>query len=102
MVKVEEAAGLRIDAIYRYTRSRWGDAQADIYVRGLFDAFDRIAAGTLASRPVPAELGVAGYSARYRHHVIYWRRLDDGEVGIVTVLHERMHQIDRFRDDFGL
>jgi toxin ParE1/3/4 len=25
--------------------------------------------------------------------------LDDGEVGVVTVLHERMHQIDRFRED---
>ncbi|OZB69899.1 MAG: plasmid stabilization protein, partial [Thiomonas sp. 14-64-326] len=23
-------------------------------------------------------------------------------IGIVTLLHERMHQIDRFRDDFGL
>ena len=27
--------------------------------------------------------------------------LADGDVGIVTVLHERMHQMERFRDDFG-
>jgi toxin ParE1/3/4 len=25
-----------------------------------------------------------------------------GDVGIVTILHERMHQIDRLREDFGL
>lgn len=24
-----------------------------------------------------------------------------GDIGIVTVLHERMHQMDRFREDFG-
>jgi len=30
----------------------------------------------------------------------YWRRLSNGDVGIVTILHERMHQIDRLRDDF--
>ena len=23
-------------------------------------------------------------------------------IGIVTILHQRMHQIERFRDDFGL
>ena len=30
----------------------------------------------------------------------YWRRLSNGDVGIVMILHERMHQIDRLRDDF--
>jgi hypothetical protein len=28
--------------------------------------------------------------------------LGNGDIGIVTILHERMHQIDRFREDFGL
>ena len=32
----------------------------------------------------------------------YWRYLSNGDIGIVTILHERMHQIDRFREDFGL
>jgi hypothetical protein len=27
--------------------------------------------------------------------------LADRDVGIVTVLHQRMHQIERFRDDFS-
>lgn len=30
---------------------------------------------------------------------VYWRRLSNGDVGIVTILHERMHQMDRFRED---
>ena len=100
-VRVQQAASLRIDEIYRYSRSRWGPTQADAYITGLFEAFDRIAAGGVASRPIPAELGVDGYVFRYEKHLVYWKTLDNGDIGIVTVLHERMHQIDRFREDFG-
>ena len=98
-IRVQEAAAVRIDEIYRYTRERWDEAQADEYVTGLFDAFEGIEAGTVASRPVPAEFGVDGYVFRCKMHFVYWKRLGDGAVGIVTVLHERMHQIDRFLED---
>ena len=98
-VRVQEAAALRIDEIYRYSRERWGEAQADAYVTGLFEAFEGIATGAVAPRPVPAELGVDGYVFRYRRHFVYWKTLSDGGIGIVTVLHERMHQIGRFLED---
>lgn len=100
-MRVQDAAALRLEQIYRYGRDRWGEAQAERYLTGMFAAFDGIAAGTVPSRPIPAEFGVSGYFAGYHRHFIYWRRLENGDVGIVTVLHERMHQIDRFRDDFG-
>jgi hypothetical protein len=38
---------------------------------------------------------------RYQRHFVYWRTLSNGDIGIVTILHERMHQIDRFRDEFA-
>lgn len=97
--RVQLAAGRRIDDIYSYTREQWGEAQADRYIRGLFARFDDIAARRFPWRVVPSELEVDGFYCRYEHHFIYWRLLSDGAVGIVTVLHERMHQIDRFRDD---
>lgn len=100
-VRVQQAASHRLDDIYRYTRDRWGEAQADRYVGGLFDAFARIETHGVTSRPVPAELGVDGYVFRYERHLVYWRRLSNGDIGIVTILHERMHQIERFREDFG-
>ena len=100
--RVQEAASYRIDEIYRYTRARWGEAQADRYITGLFEAFARIGPGEVASRPVPAELGVDGFVFRYERHFVYWRRLGNGDIGIVTILHERMHQVDRFREDLGL
>jgi plasmid stabilization system protein ParE len=100
-VRIAEVAALRPDEIYRYTRDRWGVEQADHFVSGLFAAFDRIATHGVASKPVPAEFGLDGYYFRHEHHVVYWRRLSGGDIGIVTILHERMHQIDRFRGDSG-
>jgi len=98
--RVQRGAGHRLDEIYRYTADRWGEAQAEHYIRGLFDRFEAIAAHRFPWRPIPAELGVDGFVCRYEKHLIYWKLLDHGSVGIVTILHERMHQIDRFRDDF--
>ncbi|MEN2991406.1 type II toxin-antitoxin system RelE/ParE family toxin [Tistrella sp. BH-R2-4] len=98
-VRIQEAASLRLDDIYRYTRSRWGKAQADQYITGMFQAFEAIESHGVRSKPVPAEFGVDGYYLRYEKHVVYWRRLRNGDIGIVTILHERMHQMARFRDD---
>jgi toxin ParE1/3/4 len=99
-VRIQEAASWRLDEIYRYTRERWGEPQAQRYITGLFDAFNRIESHGVASRPVPAEFGVQGFFFRYERHFVYWRRLSNGDIGIVTILHERMHQIERLRDDF--
>ena len=100
-VRVQEAASLRLDEIYRYTRDRWGAEQADRYITDLFATFDRIEGHGVASRPILAEFGVEGFYFRHEHHFVYSRRLSDGDIGIVTILHERMHQSDRFRDDLG-
>jgi plasmid stabilization system protein ParE len=100
-VRVQEAASFRIDEIYQYTRERWGMTQADTYVTGLFRAFDGIATHEVMSRPIPAEFGVEGFFFRYEKHFVYWKALGNDDIGIVTILHERMHQIDRFREEFG-
>lgn len=97
--RVQDRAGHRLDEIYSYTRERWGDEQAEQYIRGLFSCFERIASREIPWRSVPAEFGVNGYYCRFEHHYVYWRRLSDGSVGIVTLLHERMHQPERFRED---
>ncbi|MEZ5644611.1 MAG: type II toxin-antitoxin system RelE/ParE family toxin [Burkholderiaceae bacterium] len=101
-IRIQASASYRLDDIYRYTRERWGAQQAECYITGLFEAFEGIETRKTSSRPIPAEFGVEGYFFRYERHVIYWRRLSNGDIGIVTILHERMHQIDRFREDFGL
>ncbi|MBL9097691.1 MAG: type II toxin-antitoxin system RelE/ParE family toxin [Alphaproteobacteria bacterium] len=97
--RIQDAAGRRLDEIYSYTRRRWGEAQAQKYIRGFFDKFKAIAARRCPWRAIPAEFGVDGFYCRHERHVIYWKLLDDGSVGIATILHERMHQIERIKDD---
>ena len=99
-IRVQDAADHRLNEIYTYTRETWGEAQAERYLRGLFARFEAIAERRFPWRPIPAEFGVAGYVCRYEQHLIYWRVLSDGTVGIVTVLHDRMHQIERFQEDW--
>lgn len=101
-VRIQESASRRLDEIYRYTLGEWGGVQAARYIRGLFESFDRIPDHDVASRPIPAEFGVQGFFYRYEKHIVYWKILANGDIGIVTILHERMHQIERFRDDFGV
>lgn len=101
-IRIQASASRRLDEIYEYTRTHWGEAQAESYLRELFQSFERIACHGVVSRPIPAELGVQGYCYRYRKHIVYWKTLANGDIGIVTILHERMHQIERFRSDFGL
>ena len=100
-LRIQDAASLRLDEIFRYTRERWGAQQAERYITELFLAFEKIDTQGVASRPVPAEFGVDGFWFRHAHHVVYWRRLANGDIGIVTILHEKMHQMDRFRDDLA-
>lgn len=46
--------------------------------------------------------GIDGYFFRYERHFVYWRRLSNGDIGIVTILQEKMQQIGRLREDFCL
>jgi toxin ParE1/3/4 len=98
-IRIQEAASVRLDEICRYIRDRWGEAQADSYITGLFAAFEQIETRGVMSRPVLAEFGVQGYVFRYERHFVYWCRLGNGDIGIVTILHARMHQMAWFKDD---
>ena len=100
--RVSKIASQRLDEIFVYTCANWGQDQAERYINGLFACFGQIAARTKPWQSVPSEFAIDGYFYRHEHHFIYWRELDDGTVGIVTILHERMHQIGRYRSDFGI
>jgi toxin ParE1/3/4 len=99
--RVQRAAGHRLDEIYVYTRDRWDETQAKRYIKGMFARFEAIAAREFPWKAIPAEFEVSGFFCKYERHFIYWKVLADGTVGIVTILHERMHQIERFRDDLS-
>jgi len=99
MINVQNSASLKIDEIYRYTLKTWGEEQAKSYVNDLFESFNNIGNSLVVSYPIPADFGINGFYFRYEKHFIYWKYLNSGDIGIVTILHERMHQIKQFFTD---
>ena len=98
-ILIQKAASVRLDEIFAYTQATWGEAQAEAYIRDLFMAFERIETHRVRSKPIPAEFGVNGFYFRHQRHFVYWKVLASGDIGIVTILHERMHQLTRFKED---
>lgn len=94
---VEPMANQRLDEIYEFTADHWGEQQADRYIQRLFERFAAIAARRVPWRALPPDFGVQLYFARAEHHIVYWRERADGAIGIVTILHERMHQLEQLR-----
>ena len=87
---VSDTAGARIDDIYRYTRNTWGDAQAKIYVTGLFECFELVTIRQKPWRVIPAEYGVSGFFVSYERHFVFFRKGNDGAVSILSVLGQNM------------
>ena len=93
---IDASANAAIDDLYTYTIEIWGEEQADKYLPGLFARFEAIVSKEVLWRPVPFE--IEAWVSRYEHHYVYWKQLDDGRVGIMAVLHERMHQAARLAE----
>ena len=94
-----DEANNRLDEILDYTRKSWGEEQAVRYLDGLLARFEAIAARAAPWRTIPRQFGVDGFMARYERHFIYWRIVGE-QVAIVTLLHERMNQMDLLHDAF--
>lgn len=89
--KILKAAGYRIDDIFAYTLKTWGEGQANAYINGLFQHFEKIAEHHIQWRKIPSEYGVNGYFSYYKEHVIFWRELPSGAIGISSVLSQKMN-----------
>ncbi|WP_237154443.1 type II toxin-antitoxin system RelE/ParE family toxin [Oryzibacter oryziterrae] len=93
------------DQIYRDTAEKWGEDQAEAYIRGLHMYLQKLASNRMLWRrlprklTVPPELARDAYFSRYEHHFVFFRLLDDGAIGVMSILHERMNIPVRLRED---
>lgn len=99
-IRYSEIASCRLDEIYLYSIKKQGKNQAQTYINGVFLAAKGILNNQTLSRPIPAEFGVSGFYFRYQQHFVYWRALENGDIGIATILHERMYLQSRLLDEF--
>ena len=74
-----------LEHIYIYGEENWGERQADLYLRGLYEVFERLAAYPRLGRARP-ELGKDVRSFPHVSHVVFFTPLFH-EVAILRVLH---------------
>lgn len=95
------------DKIWHDTLDTWGEAQADAYIRGLHVHLQRLCEDRVIWRRLPQKLAVPAdvkreaYFSRYEHHYVFFRELDNGELGVMSILHERMDLPVRLKDDLS-
>ena len=79
------AARRDLAQIWFYTADHWGVELADAYVIRI--------EGDLSSAAIGSPL-VRAFEGKWRirsgHHVCFFRKLDDGTIEVIRILHERM------------
>lgn len=97
--KIFRPAQERILEIWDYTEKKWSEKQADVYVRELVAAVEALPNQRHRWRPVlDADLkGV--YFFKHRHHYVFFRELSKKQIGVISVLHEKMDIPARLRED---
>lgn len=82
------AAKAHLLAIGGYTEETWGIKQRDLYLKKLFQCFDKLRRAPLLGKPRDA-LFAGMRSVQCESHVVYYYFQED-EIFIAGVLHNRM------------
>ncbi|RKE85827.1 type II toxin-antitoxin system RelE/ParE family toxin [Rhizobium sp. AG855] len=91
------------DEIFRSTRERWGQGQAETYIYGLHAHLELLAASRGLWRALPNRMGilihskVTIYVSRYRMHYIFFRELPTGAMGILMLVNVRRDMPKKLR-----
>ena len=94
--KIFATAESRLVEIWDYTLKKWGEDQADAYVRGLVGEIHAFDANRSLWRRVADKTGL--WFVRHEPHYIFFRELSGGVVGVITVLHESMDLPARIKE----
>jgi len=75
--------------IWRFTNGRWGEAQADAYVRQIAECCQRLSEGALVGADA-ASIRPGYWKFRVGSHVLFYRMPAVHRLELVRILHQRM------------
>ena len=84
------------DQIWAYTYNTWGEKQAEKYIKGLHTFIQQLADKEIPWQSLPSELLVPTdldtkiYFGSYQKYYIFFKTLEDGVIGIMSILHKSM------------
>lgn len=94
--RLSPAAQGDLRRIWDYTGERWGDDQAEMYVRVIQRALERLVDNPLIGRPRDeVRRGYRSHAAG--SHTLYYRVAGDDSIDVVRNLHKRM-DVERHLD----
>ena len=90
-----------LEDIWYYTKQRWGEQQADKYIHEIDAHIQKAEARQIPWRRLPkqallSEIDV--YQIHYKRHYIFFRKLKNGGLGVMSVLHDAMDIPGRLRE----
>ena len=97
-VIIFKAAGLRLGQIWDYTAERWGEEQADLYLRKLGACIEGLRTHRPVWRSVKDKRLPGVFFVRGEHHFIFFREME-GRLAVISILHENMDMLTRLRED---
>lgn len=92
------AAALRLDQIWDYTVEKWGEEQADSYLRKLGACIQALKTQRHLWRSVKDKRLPGVFFIRCEHHFIFFREIE-GRLAVISILHENMDMLTRLRKD---
>jgi toxin ParE1/3/4 len=90
------AARADLEEIWDYTCQRWGDDQAEEYVREIQRAIERVMDNPMIGRACD-ELRAGYRKHAVGSHTLYYRIVGGDVINVVRILHQRM-DVDRHLD----
>lgn len=85
--------------IWIYTDQEWGEKQSDKYIEGLYTACKSVFADSISWTKVRGKRFAGVYFFRYKKHIVFFKKLTTGDIGIISILHENMDLPDRLLSD---
>ena len=79
-----------LTSIWDYTYTEWSEKQADEYYAMLIASCNRLLYPSIVSCKCYAEIADDLFGIKAGHHLIFYKRLDNDDVFVIRILHERM------------
>jgi toxin ParE1/3/4 len=95
---IYKAAQLRLGKIWDHTAEKWGEEQADLYVRALGASIQAIPTCRHSWRSLKDKRLPDVFFVRSRHHFIFFREIQK-QIAVISILHENMDLPDRLLED---
>ena len=90
-------AVLDLDAIWAYTLKTWSENKADEYYTALVETFVSIAKRPCKLDKEYDEIHPGLYRRSCHKHLVFYRVVENGDIEIVRILHERMDIASKLR-----